>query len=157
MAVYGLRFGEIRDLRMDDFDCENRVLTVRRGKNHRVQRFPLNAEVSHAIQKYISRARPVSNCPSLFITFMTPHRAVSHGIVYYHVSKVFRSNGVESLTKGPHAFRHACAGRLMKKGASVSEIAAFLGHNGTSSVRVYTRYDLKSLRVIAEFSLKGLL
>jgi integrase len=44
----------------------------------------------------------------------------------------------------------------MKTGTSVPEIAAFLGHKDTNTVREYTRYNHKALRKIAEFSLKGL-
>ncbi len=157
MAVYGLRYGEIRDLRISDVDRNVGVLTVRRGKSWRAQRFPLNRQVSRAIHKYIACARPISDCRSLFLTFVVPHRPVSHGTVYLLTKGLFRRNEVESLRKGPHAFRHACAVRLMHKGTSVREIAAFLGHASTSSVREYTRYDLKALRRVAEFSLKGLL
>jgi hypothetical protein len=45
----------------------------------------------------------------------------------------------------------------MKRGHSVSEIAAFLGNAETNTVREYARFDHKTLRKIADFSLEGLL
>lgn len=157
MAVYGLRSGEIRGLRISDIDFRNRTLTVGRGKTRRTQRFPLTSEVSNAIQKYIKRIRPAVECPILFITIRTPWRPISHSGLYHRTHDLFRRSAVESLHKGPHALRHACANRLMEKGTSVSDIAAFLGHRDFNSVREYARYNSKQLRQIAEFSLKGLL
>jgi integrase/recombinase XerD len=157
MAVYGFRFGEVRDLQTTDVDFENNILTVRREKNWRVQRFPLNAEVAKAIKTYLTDARPVSDHPHLFISFLTPHKPVTHGTVYPRTRELFLENQVNSLHKGPHVFRHACAQRLIRKGVSVKDIAAFLGHNDVRSVRDYARYDLKGLRQIAEFDLSELL
>ena len=73
------------------------------------------------------------------------------------IRQLFIKNGVISVRRGPHALRHACADRLMKRGHSVSEIAAFLGHADTNTVREYARFDHKALRKIANFSLEGLL
>ncbi|HEY4837284.1 MAG TPA: tyrosine-type recombinase/integrase, partial [Candidatus Acidoferrales bacterium] len=157
MAVYGFRFGEVRDLQTTDVDFENSILTVRREKNWKVQRFPLSAEVARAIKSYLTQARPVSNHPNLFISFLTPHKAVTHGAVYPRTRELFLENHVNSLHKGPHVFRHACAQRLIRTGISVRHIAAFLGHNDVRSVRDYARYDLKGLRQVAEFDLGDLL
>jgi len=157
MAVYGLRAGEIRALRITDVDLKNHILTVGREKNHSIQRFPLNSEVSSAIQKYMNRARLASEWPSLFLTTGGPGRPISASGLYCRVSDLFRRSGVESLHKGPHALRHACANQLMDSGATVRDIAAFLGHRDFTSVREYARYNLKHLRQIAEFSLDGLL
>jgi integrase/recombinase XerD len=157
MAVYGFRFGEVRDLQTTDVDFENSILTVRREKNWKVQRFPLSAEVARAIKSYLTQARPVSNHPNLFISFLTPHKAVTHGAVYPRTRELFLENHVNSLHKGPHVFRHACAQRLIRTGVSVRHIAAFLGHNDVRSVRDYARYDLKGLRQVAEFDLGDLL
>jgi integrase/recombinase XerD len=157
MSQYALRFGEIRDLRMTDVDLENMILTVRRGKTDHSQRFPMNKQLSNSLRRYITKSRPKSHHPSLFITFCTPYRQLSHGTVYLRTCRLFRINAVESVNKGPHSFRHACAARLMQKGASVREIASFLGQRYTRSVRDYARYDSKGLRQVANFSLKGLM
>jgi integrase/recombinase XerD len=157
MSQYGLRFGEIRDLRMTDVDFENKILNVRRGKTNHFQRFPLNKELSNSLRKYITKSRPKSDHPAVFITSVTPYRQISHGTAYWRTRMLFLRNKVESVNKGPHSLRHACAARLMQKGASVNEIAAFLGQRYTRSVRDYVRYDLKGLRQVANFSLEGLM
>ena len=157
IAIYGLRYGEIRDLRLTDVDLERAVLTVRRGKNRRAQRFPLNQKTAFCLRKYVSEARPNCESPSLFVTSLLPHRPLSHGTVYIICNRLFCQNAVDSPRKGPHALRHACAMRLMKAGLSLREIATFLGHKETSSVGQYARYDLEALRKVANFSLRGLM
>jgi site-specific recombinase XerD len=157
MAVYGLRTGDVIGLHLTDVDFAQRILTVRRRKNAVTQRFPLNRETLSALRKYIDLARPLSDSSALFITLVAPYEPLKEGTLYDRVQRLFVSNGIDSRSKGPHALRHACANRLMEKGASVAEIAAFLGHADTNTVRAYTRYDHNALRRIAEFSLEGLL
>ena len=157
IAIYGLRCGEIRALRLTDVDLERAVLTVRRGKNRRAQRFPLNQRAAFCLSKYICEGRPNCESPTLFVTHLLPHRALSHGTVYAICNRLFNQNGVDSPRKGPHALRHACAMRLMKEGLTVRQIAIFLGHKHTSSVGQYARYDLEALRKVANFNLGGLI
>lgn len=157
MALYGLRAAEIRGLKLADVDFQNRVLTIIRAKSRRIQRFPLTREVSDALQKYINRARPTIDCPSLFLTVRWPGRPISHSGLYHRTRALFGKSGVESPLRGTHAFRHACANRLMDKGTSIRDIGAFLGHLDFRSVREYARYNVSHLRQIADFSLEGLL
>jgi integrase/recombinase XerD len=156
MAVYGLRVGDVVGLQLGDLDFSQRILTVRRKKNLVTQRFPLNQDTWRTLQRYVKSHRSSSACPSLFTTFVAPYKPLTVGTIYQRIRKLFIRNKIDSRRKGPHAIRHACADRLMKTGTSVPEIAAFLGHKDTNTVREHTRYNHKALRKIAEFSLKGL-
>ena len=157
MAVYGLRAGDVIALNLTDIDFAERILTVQRRKNIVTQRFPLNRDTLRTLRRYVNSARPVSECPAFFTTFVASYERLRHSTVYMRIRQLFIKNGVISVRRGPHALRHACADRLMKRGHSVSEIAAFLGHADTNTVREYARFDHKALRKIADFSLEGLL
>ena len=61
LAVYGLRCGEVKKLRLEDLDWENEVLYVRREKNVKSQKFPLSQTVGDAILNYLQKVRP-NNC-----------------------------------------------------------------------------------------------
>jgi integrase/recombinase XerD len=156
MSIYGLRSGEVRSLRTTDVDFENQILNVRRGKSDHSQRFPMNAAARASLKRYF-RIRPVSNYAPLFISFLPPYRAMTRGNLHGRIRRLFKANNVKSATMGPHALRHACAARLMARGASVKSIASFLGQRDTRSVREYTRYGTKGLRQVADFSLSGLM
>lgn len=157
MAYYGLRSGEIISLRMTDVDFENKILNVRRAKTDHSQRFPMNRQLSLSLRRYTRYVRAKSDHPSLFITSLTPYRSPSRGLVYARIRRLFAINRIDSVTKGPHSLRHACAARLMLRGASVKNIASFLGQRNTRSLREYARYDVEGLRQVADFSLEGLM
>jgi site-specific recombinase XerD len=157
MAVYGLRAGDVLALRLTDVDFAQRILTVQRSKNLVAQRFPLNRDTLRTLRKYLVSARPISGSPAFFTTFVAPYERLRHGTLYLRVRRLFIKNRIASMRRGPHALRHACADRLMKGGHSISEIAAFLGHADTNTVREYARFDHKALRKIADFSLEGFL
>jgi integrase/recombinase XerD len=70
-------------------------------------------------------------------------------------SRRMRRLGIDSAHHGPHALRHACATHLLKKGSSLREIADFLGHRDCRSVGIYAKFDTRSLRKVAAFSLAG--
>lgn len=63
--------------------------------------------------------------------------------------------GISSEHYGAHSLRHACATQLLSKGSSLKEIADFLGHRDMNSVSIYAKYDVRSLRQVATFSLAG--
>lgn len=157
MAMYGLRVGDVVALRLADIDFNHRIITVTRRKNLMTQRFPLNRETLRNIKRYLDHARPPSECPAAFTTFVAPYLPLRRSTIHSRVRLLFLRNRIVSRSKGPHALRHACADRLMKMRMPPRKIAAFLGHTDTRTVRVYARYDLKALRKIANFSLEGLL
>jgi integrase len=41
VAVYGLRSGEVRNLRLEDIDWEREIIYVRRAKQRKSQHYPL--------------------------------------------------------------------------------------------------------------------
>jgi integrase len=48
-ATYGFRVGEVARLTLDDLDCEQEIICVRRSKRHNIQRYPLTKEVGGAL------------------------------------------------------------------------------------------------------------
>ena len=156
-SIYGLRRGEIVQLRLDDFDWRNEIMTVRRLKRGRVQHFPLQYEVGEAILKYLKLARPKSRCRQLFTTLVAPFRPIGPDCVRHIVSKRMKLLRVQSENFGPHALRHACATELLNRGLSLYEIADFLGHRGLSAVSLYAKYNPRLLRRVASFSLTEVL
>jgi len=155
-SIYGLRRSEVVQLRLDDFDWYNEIMTVRRAKRGRVQHFPIQYEVGEAILTYLKSARPKSSCRHLFTTFVAPIRPMGPPCVRSIVSKRMKLLRIQSENLGPHALRHACATQLLNKGFSLHEIADFLGHRGLSAVSIYAKYNPRLLRRVASFSLAGI-
>ena len=77
LAVYGLRSGEVRSLRLEDIDWTRRILRVRRGKTARVQEYPLTATMGKALRRYLKAVRPECAHEELFLTLHAPFRRLS--------------------------------------------------------------------------------
>jgi len=157
LAVYGLRSGEVRGLRLEDIDWTRRVLLVRRSKTARVQEHPLSYVTGTAIQRYLKKARPTCARKELFLTCHAPFRRLSAGALYHLTSSLLRRLDIASPKRGPHALRHANATYLLNSGFSLKAVGDHLGHRHLSTTLVYAKVDLVGLRTVAAFDLGGLL
>ncbi len=157
LAVYGLRSGEVRSLRLEDIDWENDRLRVCRSKARRTQTFPLPATVANSILRYLREVRPRSEFREVFLTLRSPLRPLGSSAVFEIVRRHWRSLGPCVRPRGPHALRHACATRLINCGLTLKEIGDLLGHRNADSTRIYTKVDLPHLRTVGDVDLGGLL
>jgi site-specific recombinase XerD len=157
LAVYGLRSGEVRGLRLEDIDWTRRILRVRRSKTARVQEHPLTSATGTAIQRYLKKARPPCARQELFLTCHAPFRRLSAGALYHLTSSLLQRLDIASPKRGPHALRHANATYLLNSGFSLKAVGDHLGHRNLSTTRVYAKVDLAGLRAVAAFDLGGLL
>ena len=157
LAVYGLRSGEVRRLRLEDLDWTRRILRVRRTKTAQIHEYPLTAATGQAIRRYLKAARPHCNCPEVFLTIAAPFRRLSTGGMYCLVSVLLARLGIASPKHGPHALRHACATYLLNSGLSLKKVGDHLGHANLSATQIYAKTDLVALRAVAAFDLGGLI
>jgi len=156
LAIYGLRSGEVRGLRLEDLDWTREVITVERPKQRRTQYYPLVASVGEAILRYLQGIRPRCTCRQVFVTLKAPFRPLSAGGMYDVVASRLNALGIQTEHHGPHGLRHACAAHLVEAGLSLKEIGDHLGHRGAYATRTYAKVDLAGLREVAAFDLGGL-
>jgi site-specific recombinase XerD len=156
-AVYGLRVGDVRALRLEDFHWEKELICIRRRKLRRRQSYPLSYTVGEAILRYLKEVRPHTPHREIFLTLKTPIRPIGGGALYDLVSDRLVAMDVSLKHHGPHVLRHACASRLLAEGLSMKEIGDHLGHRKLDTTRVYAKVDLASLRLVAHFDLGGVL
>jgi site-specific recombinase XerD len=73
-AVYGMRSGEVRTLKLDDLDWAKNLLWVPRTKGRRIQCYPLVEAVGEAILRYLEDGRPSSSkYREVFLTVEAPN------------------------------------------------------------------------------------
>jgi integrase/recombinase XerD len=156
-AIYGLRRGEVSQLRLEDVDWEHEVLRVHRPKQRRTQDYPLVSVVGDAILRYLQEVRPRSARRELFLALKAPFRPLSTNDMYRLVRSRLAALGVSGPHCGPHCLRHACATHLLASGFTLKQIGDHLGHRSAYATRVYAKVDLAGLRQVAEFDLRGLL
>jgi integrase len=156
LAVYGMRSGEVRSLRLDQIDWRGRVVRIFRLKRRQPQVYPLLQSVAEAVARYIDSARPKADHPEVFLGLLAPHSPLSSGAMSALVRNRFRALDIQAQHRGPHALRHACAARLLAEGLSIKEIGDHLGHRTTRATGIYAKIDLSALREVADFDLGNL-
>jgi len=62
------------------------------------------------------------------------------------MKRFFHSTGIAASA---HAIRHAFATRLMEHDTPIKTIADLLGHKSINTTFIYTKVDLKHLRLVA--------
>jgi len=137
LAVYGLRSGEVRRLRLEDIDWGKDRLNVVRSKSWRRELLPLEPLTGNAIARYLHQGRPKCDSRCVFVTLKAPFRPLSAGALYHLVSHRVLSVVGPGKSRGPHALRHACARRLVDAGLSLKEIGDDLGHRSPDTTRIY--------------------
>jgi integrase/recombinase XerD len=155
LAMYGLRAGEVQQLRLEDFDWEKELLSVRCSKTRRGRVFPLSRPVGNAVLRYITQVRPRTSHREVFLTLHGPIRPVR--ALWAIVAKRLRQLGVTTTHHGPHALRHACATHLLSEGLSLKQIGDHLGHCDPDATRIYAKVDIAGLRKVGDVDLEGLL
>jgi site-specific recombinase XerD len=155
-ALYGFRSGEVARLRLDDIDWETSRLSVYRSKQRSSQIYPLTPLAGHAIIRYLQTVRQQSPHRDLFLTIKAPVRPLSIYGLYHTVIRCISNTKIETMHKGPHALRHACAMHLVSEGLSLKEIGDHLGHRSSSATRIYAKVNLPELRRVADVDLGGL-
>jgi site-specific recombinase XerD len=156
-AVYGMRVGEVRALKLDDLNWEQELICITRPKSRRQQSYPLSYLVGEAILRYLREVRPRVAYREVFLTLKAPVRPIGSGALYDLLSDRLRAIDPSLKPHGPHSLRHACAEHLLAEGLSMKEIGDHLGHRKLDTTRRYATVDLAGLRQVADFDIGGLL
>jgi len=150
LARLGLRACEIIRLTLDDVDWDHAQLRVH-GKGGRESLMPIPSDVGEAIAAYLEHGRPTCEDRHLFLRSMAPVRGLMDGsdgvgsIVRYALERA----QVDAPHRGSHQFRHALAVRMLRQGASLTEIGEVLRHRSPQSTTIYAKVDLSALRTLA--------
>ena len=96
---------------------------------------------------YLRRSRPVTPLRALFLTSRAPMRAVSSPSIVAAAGRVLRNAGVSG---GGHRLRHTAATSMLRRGASLTEIAQVLRHRHLGTTAIYAKVDRDKLRDLAQ-------
>src|SRR5215207_9497958 len=134
------------DLRVGDVETSERKgsLTVRAGKGMKQRTVPLNADVRRAIARYLTDERHGADPGAyLFISQRTQGRLTEKA-----VRGIAAKYGYQAMVEDAHthAFRHAFATELLRKGVPLTAVGALLGHESLQSTARYTQPSERDLR-----------
>jgi site-specific recombinase XerD len=148
LARLGLRANEIVTMALDDIDWQSGQLIVR-GKGRRQAQMPLPPEVGTAIADYLQHGRPASHSRRVFLRELAPHIGFSTAAnVSWIARRALVRAGINVPRLGSHLFRHSLATRLLRAGATLTDIGQVLRHQTQDATRIYAKVDVAALRTL---------
>ncbi len=127
----GLRAAEVAAIELEDLDWRRGEILIR-GKRNRHDLLPLPVDVGQAIVSYLQR-RGHREWPVLFLRVTAPAGPLSNDAVRGVVHDACVRAGVAPV--GAYRLRHTAATGMLRKGASLPEIAQVLRHRDTRPQR----------------------
>jgi len=149
LARLGLRAGEVVHMTLDDIDWEVGELILH-GKSRWQERLPLPQDVGEALVKYLIHGRPRCSTRRVFIRIKAPLKGFSSSVAICNVvRRALVRVKLNPTFKGSHLLRHSLATRMLREGASLSEIGDILRHRGVNTTQIYAKVDLAALKALA--------
>lgn len=124
----GARRGELRGLRWQDVDFEQRVVHVGRSKNGDPKLLPLIPAAVEELQRFVGKPGEL-----VFASRVLPSVPYGFEERFGQALKAARVRGVTF-----HTLRHSCASFLAQNGATLLEIGDLLGHRQIAMTRRYS-------------------
>jgi site-specific recombinase XerD len=149
LARLGLRSGEVASLTLDDINWDKGTIIIG-GKGGHKDQLPLPHEVGQAIANYLCDGRPSCSTRHVFVRLRAPLRGFFNGAaVGTIVRRALNRAGLHPALKGAHLLRHSLATRLLREGASLTEIGELLRHRNLNTTQIYAKVDEIALRRLA--------
>jgi integrase/recombinase XerD len=146
LATCGVRIGQVAKLRLQDIDWREGSIHFQPSKGSNPLCLPLYPEVADALLTYIRETRGKAPYPEVFLTVDKHMPMRNSAVLKTAMKRCFRSAGIAASA---HAIRHAFATRLMEHDTPIKTIADLLGHKSINTTFIYTKVDLKHLRLVA--------
>jgi site-specific recombinase XerD len=152
LCFAGLRRAECLALKLDDVNLAKSCIIVRQGKGQKSRTVYPYAACMEALREWLA-LRPQANHDYLF-PFDKKRRICNQGLARLLEDIKAIAGLADHDNVKPHSLRHNCATRLLRNGADMRTIQAFLGHSHLSTTSIYLHTDETRLREVA--SLGGL-
>lgn len=137
-----MRLSEVRALRIEDVDANQRCLCIRAGKGAKERRVPLSEKHLHLLRSYWKTTRSK--------TWLFEGQASGTRISARAIQRAFvaaKERAAVPHATGVHALRHCCATHLLEAGTDLRIIQQLLGHANLQTTLIYTQVTTKALEL----------
>src|SRR5437763_3081292 len=144
----GLRISELANARLENFNCEQRIVRVT-GKGNKTRLVPVGGKACEALAAYLYTERPNLVKPRTSSEIFLSERGtkLTTARIWQIVKKHAQRAGLEKNVY-PHLLRHSFATHLTSTGADLRIIQEMLGHADISTTQVYTHVDQQRLKAV---------
>ena len=149
-CVLGLRIGDIKNLRFQNFNWEDKKLSLIQHKTHKLLTLPIPDAVGWAVIDYIKIGRPqYYESDQVFLKHMPPFDPIGNeNHMQQQLVRYMRKAGIDQRTKkhsGFHSLRHSAGSMLLEMETPLPVITDILGHSDSDVTAVYLKTDLQKL------------
>ena len=151
LVYYGLRIGDILELKFDNIDWSNNNIHIIQGKTGKPLTLPLIDTVKYPLIDYLKNARYSSDDNHILITLCAPYTCYKNQSFQRIIMKYMDKAGVDYSNKhhGTHVLRHSLASGLLNENVPISAISGILGHNSINTTDLYLTIDEKNLKELS--------
>ena len=150
LAYYGLRVGDIINLKFENIDFENNCIKITQRKTNKELVLPLIDEVKFPLLDYLKNGRtPSVDEEYILSTMYAPYTKFNNtASIHRMITKTMKIAGVnfENKHHGPHALRHSLATNMINNNVPISAISNVLGHSSTKTTNIYITKDTTHLK-----------
>lgn len=148
----GIRGADILNLRVDDFDWNNKTVSFIQTKTRKAITLPVPTDVGNSIYKYIMNGRPESAADGngyIFVRHQAPYLPLKATTVCRGALKrILSEYGFElSAGQGFHMTRKTFATRMLRADNRLDDISNALGHTRQETAEVYLERDEYKMRL----------
>ncbi len=135
-----LRLGESVALDLVHVDLHRRVVHVVAGKGGKDRVVPMMGGVVAALTSYLAVRRTLLRGPDHGALLIDQYGKRLDGQAIQQVlRRLSQRRGADKTSLHPHLFRHSIAVHLLRGGADIRHVQAFLGHASLETTKIYLR------------------
>lgn len=142
----GIRISELCELRLDDLDLDNALLTVRVGKGMAARTIEMEKKGIRATKSWL-QIRPISSYDHLFLN--RDEEPLKEWGVRDLLNKYCEQAGITKRVT-PHSLRHTFASYKAQSGVSPFQLKEWLGHARLDTTSIYVHMSKQSAGKVME-------
>lgn len=146
LYMCGLRISEALNLKIKDYDKEQKLLIIRNSKKNKDRIVPINEELNNLIINYIDKFHTFSN-DDVYLFSGRNNTHYTRFTIYKRFRVILELCGIEHNNKTLHSFRHTYAVHCLKKWVIENKnlmvylpiLKTFLGHDSFRETAYYLK------------------
>jgi len=146
LCELGLRGSDVANLEIDNVDFTAGVLRIYHRKEREAAVFPMTPRLRSALSVYLRQSRPKCASTAVFVRHCAPlGKPLVPVTLNGVVQRLANRAGLRHRMRSTHILRRSLASHMLNAGATLKQIADFLGHASIDTTILYTKVDLVTL------------
>jgi len=143
MYACGFRISELLNLKINDFDFDEKIGCVRQAKGKKDRNF----NIPNFLAEDLKKQAELQNSQNQEYLFTGPNGRLSSRNLQKIIQSISKKAGIKKSVH-PHTLRHSFATHLLEDGIDIRKIQEALGHSDLSTTQIYTHISSEELRKI---------